>query len=209
MREVTPEFKRGVDAFINANQAYFDELTTAYQNTEKQLIPLFDKRLDELKVEDFAEIKDADIRDSIIELGDQILALKTSLKKKAVTEYILFIKAFNVQLCRLCEQAVHLFDIQDSIVKPNLLLQLIENYKAGILDEAGKRETYQRIQAYQEHFNMHHLKRFSNILFKMTYKELIHIKDRCYQETFANYSGLTIKKGEGLVYINKDGSKAE
>jgi len=207
-RELTQEFKKYADLFYEKNQPFFSALVKEYEEQVENLKTQLNFQYPcELEFEQLITISCETTKEAIIELGLCFSDLKKAVRKKEVSEFLVQNKGISVHFLKACEEVGHYYEIKDSIVNIDNLLNPIKDYRQGNLDEEGMRQLYMHISSYQNNFNNHHLKKYALRLFGMPYKELIQIKEDCFEQTYNCYATISISK-EGTIYTKKDGTQS-
>jgi len=207
-KELHPEFKKYAELFYKKNGNFIIELKNRYQELTTKLKTQLDfEHPCELKFEELITIENKELKKAITDIGFNFYDLKSAVRKKVVSEYLVHNKGMSVHFLALCEQVQDFFYIKDAIINLDNFLNPIHQYKEGKLNEDGKRKLYLQIKSYQDNFNNHHLKKYALRLFGISYKEIVKIKQECFEETYNSYANIFISK-EGTVYTKKDGTIA-
>lgn len=205
MKQKNEMFHQSIVSFIKANKPFFDDLQTSYNQAEVLLKGRVNKLLAEITIEDLNDLNTTKEKQIVIELGKHLKALKKASKQKVVMEYITTHLDLDLVLCRISLQAFNFFYIKNEMGDTSHFKTLVDDYYKGSLNEDEMCALVGTIHNWQEAFNNHHLMRFDQLLFGISYKTLKAIKQDCYEQTYATYATFKFRS-EGVTIIRKDGT---
>jgi hypothetical protein len=205
MKQTNEMFHQSIVSFIKANDSFFNDLQRSYDKAEELLKGRLNKLLAEITIEDLNDLDSAKEQQLVIELGKNLTALKKASKRKVVMEYITTYLGLDLVLCRISLHAFDFFYIKNGMGDTSHFETLINGYYDGSLNEDQMCGLVGTIHNWQEAFNNHHLMRFDQVLFGMSYKTLKAIKQDCYEQTYATYATFKFRS-DGVTIIRKDGT---
>jgi len=206
MKNQNQAFHKSIVKFIETNPDFFTDFLNAHTKAQTLLRSKLNKLIATISMEDLDALGSNEDRQTIIDLGSHVRSLHKALKKKVVAEYIITHLNLELMLCRLSKDARDFFYIKQGMGSTERFDELIERYKKDGLSEFDTLELYETIRDWQRAFNNHHLMRYDQIFFDMSYKTLKTIGEDCHQKTYGTYSNINFNE-QGITITKKDGTQ--
>ena len=208
MKKVDQKLQPGIQKFVQVNPEFFKAFNDANAKAETGLKSKLNKPVATITVEDINALDSWEDKQKVINLGNGVRELHKTIKDKYIVENIIYYLGMDWVLCQLAKDVQNFFFIKDGIGNTDRFKELLEGHLTDSLKEQGLCELHDMIHNWQKAFNKHHLKRYDQMLFGLSYKTLDAIRQECFEKTYATY-GRIIVSSDGAKTIRRDGTEVE
>ena len=185
-----------VKQIIEHNQSFVNEMVENYKELQKVL-----KTKELTPSKDFTfwtSINDNVLKEQVIKFGFYISGFIKHIKKRKTVE-VLEILNLDTGFCMDASKAQEFYAMQNAFKTENGkglnndFKALLKSFNNNTMDEKSFKKLHFIIDSFEQLFKIGRLKIYAVYLLGMSYKELVIIKDKCFEEAYAKHIQVNVK----------------